>query len=91
MSWISRCNRDFEIFLFGGVPESPEATYERDLNTHVSGRLTGRPVSRGILRRPSGGKIVARYVYTPRTGEMRVTPVRDPKGHREKSRVERTE
>ena len=43
MTRISRANRLFEFFLFGGVPESPQTIYEQDINAHA-----GRP-------RPTGG------------------------------------
>lgn len=38
----SRVIRKFERFLFGGVPEQPEPTWERDDNTYVAMRQTGR-------------------------------------------------
>lgn len=39
----SKVVRKFERFLFNGVPEQPEPTWERDDNTHVYMRQTGKP------------------------------------------------
>ena len=38
----SRIIRKFERFLFKGVPEQPESTYERDGNTYAAIRETGK-------------------------------------------------
>jgi|HubBroStandDraft_2_1064218.scaffolds.fasta_scaffold306927_1 hypothetical protein len=38
----SRIIRKFERFLFKGIPEQPESTYERDGNTYATIRETGR-------------------------------------------------
>lgn len=41
----SRLTRKFERFLFNGVPEQPEPIWERDANTNVSVRHTGKSQS----------------------------------------------
>lgn len=38
----SRIIRKFERFLFKGIPEQPEPTWERDGNPYVSMRETGK-------------------------------------------------
>lgn len=38
----SRVIRKFERFLFKGIPEQPEPTWERDDNTYVEMRQTGK-------------------------------------------------
>jgi hypothetical protein len=44
MDW-SDAARKLEAFLFHGVPERPESTFERDDNSHVTERATGRSLS----------------------------------------------
>jgi hypothetical protein len=42
---ISEKIRKFERFLFKGVPDQPESTWERNDNSNVSMRTTGNPTS----------------------------------------------
>lgn len=37
-----RAIRQFERFLFRGVPERPESTWQREINANVVDRCTGR-------------------------------------------------
>jgi hypothetical protein len=45
MTTDSRIIRKFERFLFNGIPEQPESTWERDGNTYVSMRESGKSLS----------------------------------------------
>ncbi len=48
MDW-SDAARKLEAFLFHGVPERPETTFERDDHAHFTERSTGRSLSaRGL-------------------------------------------
>lgn len=53
MDW-SDAARKLEAFLFHGVPERPESTFERDDNLHVTERATGRSLSSPGAARKSG-------------------------------------
>ncbi|MGH9762880.1 MAG: hypothetical protein ACREDR_24370 [Blastocatellia bacterium] len=44
MDW-SDAARKLEAFLFHGVPERPEATFERDDHAHFTQRSTGRSLN----------------------------------------------
>lgn len=44
MDW-SDAARKLEAFLFHGVPERPETTYERDDHANVTQRSTGRSLN----------------------------------------------
>lgn len=44
MDW-SDAARKLEAFLFQGVPETPETTFSRDDNAHVTERSTGRSLN----------------------------------------------
>ena len=41
----SKATRKYERLLFKGIPEQPEQAYERDQNSNVSLRVTGRAQS----------------------------------------------
>jgi len=42
---VLRIIRKFERFHFNGIPEQPEHTWERDGNSHIAMRQTGKPQS----------------------------------------------
>jgi hypothetical protein len=76
MGEISRANRQFEFFLFGGVPETPEGLYELNSNARAFGRLTGQPVGGAPLPSPlaGDGEVVARFRLDRRTREITFHP-----------------
>lgn len=60
----SKIVRKFERFLFKGVPEQPEHTWERNDNSLVAMRQTGKPQSiTSFSEFNSGEEIIGKYIY----------------------------
>lgn len=61
-----RATRQFERFLFDGVPEHPEPVWQRDLNAHATERYTGRPQHAPARDHDfeHGFRLVAQVVYS---------------------------
>lgn len=62
-----RAIRRLERFLFRGVPEHPESTYQRDVNSISGDRLTGRSQlnKSRFSNREQFGKIIAEIHFYP--------------------------
>jgi hypothetical protein len=73
----STMTRKFERLLFDGVPEQPEAVYERDDNGIITWRMSGRSLdSSDYAGKP--GISMGSYQYDLETGK--VTYVPNPNG-----------
>jgi len=60
----SRIIRKFERFLFKGISEQPEPTWERNDNTNVAMRQTGRAQSTSVDHSEENDfKIVGEFTY----------------------------
>lgn len=60
----SRIIRKFERFLFKGIPEQPEPTWERDDNTYVSMRQTGKAqASSAVNKFCNDETIIGEFIY----------------------------
>lgn len=57
-----RSMRDFEHFLFSGVPEIPESKHERDFHTSAPFRTTGESLGFSHFNESSEKDIVIGYV-----------------------------
>lgn len=60
-----RAFRQFERFLFRGVPEHPEQIWERETNASATDRYTGRSQ---LVKRPGSyqirrGEVIAKITY----------------------------
>jgi hypothetical protein len=65
-----RAFRQLERWLFRGVPEHPEPTWQRDFNALVRDRQTGKSqLSYEPSRRPKGRRIVT-IIYRPDVEEI---------------------
>lgn len=63
-----RDNRELELFLFGGVPETPDPVYERDFHSHSESRMTRKPMELASTSEALVGNIVGFIVFDPATG-----------------------
>lgn len=60
----SKIIRKFERFLFKGIPESPEQTWERNGNTNVALRQTGKSQTISTsTNESSDGEIIGAFRY----------------------------
>ncbi|MET3980677.1 hypothetical protein ABIB62_003281 [Mucilaginibacter sp. UYP25] len=61
----SKITRKFERLLFKGIPEQPEHNWERNENSNVAARVTGRPPSPfvGNSSRNCEGELVGYFLY----------------------------
>ena len=59
----SKAIRKFERLLFKGVPEQPEHNYERDQNSIVTSRLTGKSQNMGNGRLSNQSNIIGFVSY----------------------------
>jgi len=60
----SRIIRKFERFLFKGISEQPEPTWERNDNTNVEMRKTGKAQSNSVDQSAENEfKVIGEYTY----------------------------
>ncbi|WP_316849629.1 hypothetical protein [Pedobacter agri] len=59
----SKAIRKFERLLFRGIPEQPEHTYERDQNSIVTSRLTGKSQNENRIRRSQKTNVIGYVTY----------------------------
>lgn len=70
-----RAIRQFERFLFRGVPEQPESAWQRDdVNAHVVKRLSGRSQLPGQEQRSTQDNLICTIVYRPTLREVEIRP-----------------
>ena len=74
-----RISRQFEVFLFGGVPELPEQMYERDYHSKTSIRETGLSQLRHS-RDSFPGTVIGRIVINLETGVTKFSEQSDLDG-----------
>jgi hypothetical protein len=67
--------RKFERLLFHGVPEQPETIWERDDNTHVSMRKTGRAQTLSEEDDTEDFVPVGRFQYDFKSGKITYIPL----------------
>lgn len=71
--------RQFERFLFRGVPERPESTWQRDINANVVDRNTGR--SQLSEQQPeydrAKWRLIARIIYKPDQEKIEIVREQD--------------
>jgi hypothetical protein len=72
-----RAFRQLERMLFLGVPERPEPFWEREGNSEMQGRFTGRSqLADQVLSLPlQGGQMIGTIVYRPQMGEVLFEPM----------------
>ena len=60
-----RAFRQFERFIFRGVPEHPESIYERETNGNVGDRKTGKDQlsNTSDVEQNGGNKLIAKIYY----------------------------
>lgn len=74
-----RAFRQFERFLFRGVPEHPEQIWERETNASATDRYTGRSQ---LVKRPGSyrirrGEVIARITYRHDLQQIEISRVDD--------------
>jgi len=74
-----RAFRQFERFLFRGVPEHPEQIWERETNASAADRSTGRSQ---LVKRPGSyqirrGEVIARITYRHDLHQIEISRVND--------------
>lgn len=65
----SDAERKQEKFLFHGVPEKPESTFELDNHSHVAERSTGRSLKPSTRDKRRGKWVVIGNVFVDRETE----------------------
>lgn len=68
-----RVIRSFELFLFGGVPDSAEQMYERETNPIAEIRFTRSTLNSDGPSQTDKGRVVEYIEFDPETGELTIT------------------
>jgi len=74
-----RAIRQFERFLFRGVPERPESTWQRDINANVVDRHTGRSqlFEQQNKYDPAEWQLISTIIYRPDQEQIEIVREQD--------------
>lgn len=74
MTNFFRAIRQFERFLFQGVPEQPEPTWERNISAHVEDRYSGKSqlLEQWDYYDTTEDQLIATIIYQPDEKQIKI-------------------